>query len=145
MRAGVHEFDGSEKAKILMFWASRVPACDKLARLIKDGKIPIVSRFGASTWAHQIYYHNLVEELDALHWDLVKHCVVKKGLKPPHYLMLTTSPEILEHRIDHGPKGERFPRACGKAQRIEFLRKLTEGYVRYLDHGSQDGTIVDAT
>jgi len=142
-RSRVHEL-GCPKEQILLFWTSRLATCKELARLIQSNKIPITYRFGASTWAHQIYYHNR-QDLDAMHWDMVRMCVLAEGLVPPHYLMLTAPPELLDERVCNGVKGSPFPTNVTREERLAFFSRLQEGYVAYAHHPTQDATIIDAS
>jgi thymidylate kinase len=143
-RSGVHE-DGCPKEQVLLFWTSRLATCKKLARLIQSNKIPITLRFGASTWAHQIYYHDRVDDLDEVHWNMVRMCVVGEGLSPPHYLMLTAPAEVLDARVSSGPKGSPFPAACTQKVRLAFFERLQAGYEEYARHPTQTATIIDAS
>jgi thymidylate kinase len=139
-----HEL-GCPQEQILLFWTSRLATCKQLARLIKDNKIPITLRFGASTWAHQVYYHDRVADLDEVHWDMVRMCVLREGLVPPHYLMLTAPSAILHERISSGPKGSPFPKSVTIEERLMFLKRLQEGYEAYAHHPSQTATVIDAS
>jgi thymidylate kinase len=143
-RSGVHAH-GDPKEQVLLFWTSRLATCKKLARLIQGNKIPITLRFGASTWAHQIFYHDRVDDLDDVHWNMVKMCVVEEGLSPPHYLMLTAPAEVLDARVSAGPKGSPFPRECSLEVRLAFLARLQAGYEEYARHPTQKATIIDAS
>lgn len=142
-RSRVHEL-GCPEEQILLFWTSRLATCKELARLIQSNKIPITYRFGASTWAHQIYYQNR-QDLDAMHWDMVRMCVIAEGLAPPHYLMLTAPPEVLDLRVCASGKGSPFPNEVARDERLAFFRRLQEGYVAYAHHPTQQATIIDAS
>ncbi len=144
-RVGVRHKLACPKEQILLFWTSRLSTCRELARLIQNNRIPIVQRFGASTWAHQVYYHNRVGDLDKVHWDMVDLCVVREGLTPPHYLMLTAPPHMLEARVSSSAKGSPFPREVTLSERIAFFEKLQDGYREYIRHSTQNGTLVDAS
>lgn len=143
-RTRVHEL-GCPKEQVLLFWTSRLATCKTLARLIKNDKIPIIVRFGASTYAHQVHYHNRVHDLDPVHFAMVQMCVRDEGLSPPHYLMLSAPPDVLDNRVSSRPKGSPFPAECSHEERLQFFERLQAGYVAYAQHPTQSATVIDAS